>query len=155
MSTLTDTIKSLEDEYLDFDKKMDAMEEHRNYLLNKTRAVLENINVDDVSVNKGRSAENFANLVSSYNLAIQGIEKKSTNQVALKLKLKDSQRADNASESIQLLLEKLNRGEDISDYVPEQTLEEQAKLVEERITIDNLPPIETWETKTDPNDLVT
>lgn len=154
MSTLASTIKSLDEEYLDFDKKMEDIEEHRNYLLNKTRAVLENVNIDDISVHQGRSAENFANLVSSYNLAIQGVEKKSTNQVALKLKLKDSQRADNASEAVQLLLEKLNKGEDISDYVPTETLEQQAKIVEDRITIDNLPPIEEWEMKTDPNDLV-
>ena len=35
------------------------------------------------------------------------------------------------------------------------TLEEQEALVEHRVTIDNLPPIEEWETKTDPNDLTT
>ena len=157
MSDLADlVIKSLEDEYKDFDKTMVKTNEHRQFLLDTTRKALENVDLAKVDIEKFRSIEGFANLVSAYSTAIDGVEKKAATQVTLKLKLKDSMRADNASLAVRDLLEMLNSGVDIEDSseLP-LDLEEQSKLVEQRVTLDNLPPIEEWETKTDPNDLTT
>ena len=156
MNELADfVIKSLEDEYQDFDKTMKRTDDHRTFLLNVTRKALENIDLSKVNVENWRTTESFSNIATAYANAIDGVEKKATTQVSMKLKYKDSQRSDNASLAVRDLLEAINTGLNTVDKDTPITLEEQEALVEHRVTIDNLPPIEEWETKTDPNDLTT
>ena len=150
MSTPKERIlRSLEEEYINYEDTVDELKDAKKALHEKLYKEVMSISSDSLDLHKGRSYENYTKMVAAVQQSFDSIEKTAINGISTKLKYKESQRADNTSEQVLQLLASIHEGK--TDFSKE--LETQEKEIEDRFLAENLPPIEEWEKKTDPNDL--
>lgn len=150
MSSVKERIlRTLEEEYIHYEDTVDELKDAKKALHEKLYKEVMSISSDSLDLHKGRSYENYTKMVQAVQQSFDSIEKTALNGITAKLKYKESQRADNTSEQVLQILSSIHEGKE--DFTKE--LETQEKEIEERFLTDNLPPIEEWEKKTDPNDL--
>lgn len=145
-------IRSLDEEMANFDKVVDRTDVAKDNLVTMTSHVLGNINLNDVKLEDPKSIDSFTKLASVALKAVDSKEATAKGRIAAKLKLQESRRSDGASEIVAQLYKQMQDG----TYTPSVegvTLETDGAEVDARFAHDNLPPIEEWETRMDPNDL--